>query len=152
LRTRSYFLFFAFAVWLIPLAGAAEEPNFVVTLESCKVVVGHLTLEDDTLKVTGGNLGAYTCNRESNKVLCVLTYIGKRGAEEEKIVEFDVEMDSPPILILKTDAYADFMMIDTTEGSAVTITRIVRQRIAVAKVCQGLFATSSDPKGLRDDK
>jgi len=148
LGTRSVFLFFSFAVWLFPLAGAAQEPDFVVTLDSCKVVVGHLTPADDALKVTGGNPGTYACNRESNKVLCVLTYIGKGGVENEKIVEFDVETDSPPILILQTDAYADFMMIDTTERSAVTITRIVRQHIAVAKVCHGLFAT----KGQRDDK
>jgi len=144
LRRRSFIFVLVFVVCLIPVSSGAQEPDFVVTLKSCKVIVAYATQEKDAVKVMDGDPGTYECNRDSDDVVCVLTKRGRGGAEEVKTVEFDVDTENPPLLFLNTGDYEYFMMINTTQRSAVTITRIVRQRMSASRVCQGRYKTSSD--------
>lgn len=150
-RTRLVLVVGVFVSCVVPSSVDAQEPDFMVILDSCKTAVGYMTQADDALKVLDGDLAVFACTRRSNKVMCVLSNIGETGPEDTKVVEFDVDLDSPPLLFLKTEAYSDFMMVNTTERTAVTITRVVHQQFAGAKVCHGLFATSSDLKAMQDD-
>jgi hypothetical protein len=129
----------------------AEEPDFYISFQSCKILVGYLTLSDESLRIGEGDPTTMACFRRGQKIRCVFDFQsgskGVRGSSEN----YEIIFDSPPLLHFTTSGRqsAEFLSVNTQEHAAVLINRIVDKQFAGAKVCQGIYLTDFEMKNLK---
>jgi hypothetical protein len=87
-----------------------------------------------------------TCWRSDQQVSCLSMADG-----EEKPIQYTVDADTPPLLILVQGQNAgDFLSINTSRHSASSLTRMVlKEGGLVAKVCSGVYATADEVTAMR---
>ena len=124
----------------------AVDPDFFVDFSSCKITVGYLVLSDGSLKIIDGDVTIMACNRRSNNIFCDFTF---KGQSKKTNVQYQVTLDSPPLLHFSTKDGSEYVAIDTSQHAAVVITRVLETQFAGSKVCQGLYATAFEMKNLK---
>lgn len=135
--------------WCISLINPAfaAEPDFYVNFSSCKIAVGYLVLSDESLKVVDGDVTVMACNRKSNNIFCDFIF---KGNQKINSVEYQVTLDSPPLLHFSTNNGSEYVAIDTSQHAAVVITRVLEKKFVGSKVCQGLYTTGFEMKSLKN--
>jgi len=147
---KSTFLFFAGLALFISTA-FAEEPDFYIKFESCKVTVGYLVLSDNSLKTIDGDPTIMACYRRGKKVQCSFMFESGQKGFKGNSENYEIILDSPPQLYFTTSGNlsAEFISVNTTEHAAVLINRIVDKQFVGAKVCQGIYLTDFEMKNLK---
>ena len=125
----------------------AIDPDFFVDFSSCKIAVGYLFLSDESLKIIDGDVTIMACNRRSNNISCDFTF---KGQSQKTNVQYQVTLDSPPLLHFSTKDGSEYVAIDTSQHAAVVVTRVLETQFAGSKVCQGIYATAFEMKILRN--
>ena len=98
------------------------------------------------LKIIDGDVTIMACNRRSNNISCDFTF---KGQSKKTNVQYQVTLDSPPLLHFSTKDGSEYVAIDTSQHAAVVITRVLETQFAGSKVCQGLYATAFEMKNLK---
>jgi len=122
----------------------ASEFDFFVSFQKCKITTAYLIPYDKSLKVIDGISSDMGCSRKATKMSC--TY--KLNGEEVKTTEYNVILDSPPLLYLSTSNGSEMIAIDTSRHTAAMLTRIAGKKYLASKVCQGLYATAYELNNL----
>jgi hypothetical protein len=133
-------------IFIIDLSFAAD-PDFFVDFSSCKIAVGYLVLSDESLKIVDGEMTVMACNRKSNNISCEFTF---KEQSKKVQVQYQVTLDSPPLLHFSTNDGSEYVAVDTSQHAAVVITRVLETKFAGSKVCQGLYATAFEIKNLKN--
>jgi hypothetical protein len=127
-------------------ARTAAEPDFYLVMQKCSTTLGTLTTSADGLKTVEGDPFATACTRNSRRLSCRMAF---GDQSPDKVVEYTVTLDMPPLLMFADEHGGDFFVVDTVQHRAVVMTRIVSERYAGTKVCQGLFTTDSEVEAVR---
>jgi hypothetical protein len=125
----------------------AAEPDFYIDFSSCKIIVGALVLSNESLKIIDGDLTIMACNRRSNNISCDFTF---KGQSKKTNIQYQVTLDSPPILHFSTRDGSEYIAIDTSQHAGVVINRVLDTNFAGSKVCQGLYTTAFEMKNLKN--
>ena len=125
----------------------AADPDFFVDFSSCKIAVGYLVLSDESLKIVDADVTVMACNRRSNNISCDFIF---KGQSKKTNVQYQVTLDSPPLLHFSTKDGSEYVAIDTSQHASVVITRVLETKFAGSKVCQGLYATAFEMKNLKN--
>ncbi len=132
--------------------GQKQEPDFdfYMDFSSCMTTVGYLALLDEPIKVMEGVPLTMACDKRGGKFFCVFEFKGggtsQRGSNEET---YEISMDSPPLLFLKTANGSGYIAIDTVQNAAVLTNRIVSKQISGSKICHGIYLTAFQYKNMR---
>jgi hypothetical protein len=125
----------------------AAEPDFFVNFTACKILVGYLVLSDESLKILDGDVTVMACNRRSNNISCDFTF---KGQIKKNNVQYQVTLDSPPLLHFSTKDGSEYVAIDTSQHAAAVLVRVLETKFAGSKVCQGVYATAFEMKNLKN--
>ena len=120
----------------------AADPDFYINFSSCKSMVGYLVLSEESLKVLPSDPGVMACTKAAENIKCDFKFLDGQDVHKGNSEDYKVVIDSPPYLHFKTDTGAEYVAVDTSQRAAALITRIVEDKFAGAKVCQGIYATS----------
>jgi hypothetical protein len=127
----------------------ASDYDFYIDFSECKITVGYLVLSNESLKTVPGDPTVMACNRKSNIVECDFIFKNKAKGIKGQSERYEVILDSPPFLYFSSEMGSEFVAIDTAKHSAVLINRIVDKTFVGSKVCQGLYATGFEVKGMK---
>ncbi|MCE9672613.1 hypothetical protein LY474_32880 [Myxococcus stipitatus] len=133
------FVVLAFQAW----AGEGR-PTFYMVFKECKALgVAAQLGAPSTTEAQGYSL---ECWRSGKKVSCLFVSEG-----EQKQIQYTVDADIPPLLILvQGQSAGDFISINTSRHSASSMTRILLDDGGlVAKVCSGVYATADEVTEMR---
>lgn len=128
---------------------SASDYDFYIEFSECKNTVAYLVLSDESLKVMPGDPTFMACKRISNIVNCDFQFKNKQKGHKGNSEQYEVILDSPPLLYLSSKSGSEFISIDTTQHSAAITTRLVHQKYLGSKVCRGLYLTDFEMKNLR---
>jgi hypothetical protein len=130
----------------------AQEPDFHILLDTCKLLVGYSVMSNESLKVIAADPVYNACTRQSRRVSCVLTFPGDAHGVKGNAAEYTVVVDSPPHLHFTDERYADYFAVNLSTRAVVLTTRFLSEKSSGAKVCHGIFATDDEVKALRDKR
>ena len=99
---------------------------------------------DGEFQIQDGDSYVMGCKRNHGRINCDLTFKDKSTNEEA----YNIVIDSPPLLFMKSDSGASFLAINTTSGFAGHTTRLVHQEFLGEKVCNGIFMTEFQRKNF----
>jgi len=141
----------AFAWSVAPTAVVAAD--FYLFFDKCTFLVGYLVHSNESLKTIPGDKHAVSCNRSGQKIRCAFEFTGGAdSAAGRNWDDYDVQIDSPPLLIFTNPLATDHYVIDVVARSAVTTVRVLDTgtptRYAGSKVCQGIYLTESQRQML----
>jgi hypothetical protein len=142
-------LLVALALPVLPAGAPEREPDFYLMMQKCSTTVGYLVLSDASLKTVEGTPALNTCTRNGKSISCMLEF---KDGSPPKRAEYEVDLDSPPMLYFMDSQHGDWIAVDTAAHAAVVITRIVGEKYVGSKVCHGMFATQSEMTALQKRK
>jgi len=128
---------------------SAADYDFYLDFSECKLTVGYLVLSKESIKTLPGDPTTMACRRTSNIVDCDFIFKTELEGRKEKSERYEVVMDSPPLLILSIIGGSETIAINTSQHAAAVTSRIIREQFLGAKVCQGMYLTDFERKGLR---
>jgi hypothetical protein len=145
---RKLFVFLGM-IWCVFIINSsfAADPDFFIEFSSCKIAVGYLVLSEESLKIFDGDVTVMACNRRSDNISCDITF---KGQSKKINVQYQVTLDSPPLLHFSTKSGSEYIAIDTSQHAAVLINRVLETKFAGSKVCHGLYTTAFEMKNLKN--
>jgi len=128
----------------LPYASIAAEPKFVMDFDECMIVIAPLYLtESRSIKTSEGVSTVFRCATKSKTVNCQLEF---KDDSEGKIVEYEIQLNAPPILLLKLINGTENIIIDSSKNTAVLSSLILDTKYAGSKVCHGAYFTNAQLK------
>jgi len=133
----------AAAFLTFPLTPFAAD--FYLKMEDCKIAAAPLVVSEP-IKVGRGETSITSCDRNSKKIVCSISFLEGGVKAQNGLLEYHVEMDSGPLLIFTDDKFADYYVINRNRHSVAVITRMIGSSFDVvgAKICNGIYATNSE--------
>ncbi|MDH3973504.1 MAG: hypothetical protein OEV42_04405 [Deltaproteobacteria bacterium] len=124
----------------------ADEPDFLIHFEDCKMTLGYLVLSDKSLIVSDADPVLMTCNRKSDKFTCSFQFT--TAQKKSRSNEYNIILDSPPLLHIATSTGSEYIAINTAQHAAVIENRILDEKFLGTKICQGMYVTNFEMKSL----
>lgn len=128
---------------------SASEPEFFIKYTSCSNTVGYLILSHESLKTMPGDTTSMGCSRSADDVFCSFIFDNAEAGHKGNKVNYKILIDSPPYLHFSTPNGSEYISIDTNQHAAVLVSRVLGEKYAGSKVCQGLYATSFEMKNIK---
>lgn len=128
----------------LALIVAAQDggADFYINFMTCKTMGAALD-DSSGIGAIKGVGSMFACSRTVRKMSCILKMDGEASMST---IDLDIEMDSPPMLVLNRNGGADHVMIDTSKHVAVYASRVLRQDKGTfyygSKLCKGLYLTA----------
>jgi len=140
------FLFLFATPYICPAA------DFYLYFEKCKITVGYLILSNESLKTFDGDGSLTACTRIAQTIRCEFEFPAGISKGYRNSDEYKVDIETPPLLVFTNANMSDYYVIDMSQHAATLITRLMDQKFAGAKVCQGTYMTESERKALEKTK
>ena len=138
-----------FLTFIIANNAIADDHDFYLNFSECITSASYLVLTNESLKSMKGDPAAFACKRESKIIVCDIFF---KGNQKPKNMQYEIVIDSPPVLHFQTDNGSEYVAIDTSQHAAAIISRIVDLKLAGAKVCHGMFVTDFEAKEIGPKK
>lgn len=129
---------------LFSLESNAREPDFYINFDNCKLMMSPLVLAENPIKTAEGDPTTYSCVRNGLKVNCHLDFSnGEKGVKGDN-KDYEIILDSPPLLSLKLINGTENILINTSEHAAAGSSLMLDLKYLGSKVCHGSFFTFSE--------
>lgn len=128
------------------------EPDFYLFMDSCKITVGALHINNEEVKNMEGDPALFSCTRNSDIITCDVKLKGNQKSQKEMPVRYRVKMEISPLIIFTDEPHSDYIVANPSSHGVVVITRMLGENFAGAKVCQGMYMTASEKKALEENK
>ncbi len=141
------------ATLFLSAATLAQETEFYLNFENCRSVVGYLELGfGDNPRVTDGVATTMACWRSGSTISCSFEFEGggRSFARDENAEQYEIIIDIPPLLHMRTENGSEYIAIDTVGHAATIITRLAGAEFIGSKVCTGLYVTAMEYEALRE--
>ena len=125
-----------------PCYGDDKPYDFYIYFSACKTLLGMMSLSDDALQEQTANPIEFRCNRESNKVNCVIA--DEAGKELTSNETYSIVHDAPPHIWLDLDTGPEFITINTAESVAVVNTVLTDDKYLGSMICNGSYMTREE--------
>ena len=129
-----------------PCYGANKPYDFYIYFSACKTLLGNMSLSDDALQTRTVNSIEFSCNRESNKVNCVIA--DDAGNELTSNETYSIVRDTPPYVWLDLDDGPEFITINTEESVAVVNSVLTDDKYLGSLICNGSYMTHEELEGI----
>lgn len=134
------------------LAGSGSTPEFFLLGNHCVTTVASLLDMDMPPKTIEGTPFRFACDKSAEQVTCVMQAADGNPGIKGDDATFTILVDSPPELLFRDEHGGDFVAVNLTSHAFVMITRMLDDKFAGSKVCQGAYLTASEAKLLEDKK
>lgn len=136
-----------FASFFAP--ATAAEPDFFINFSECKSLVAPLTLAENPLHVSDGDPSLFACSRQGTRITCQLSFEGNKQGIKGNVGEYNVEIDTPPMLSFKLVKGNEHVLVNTAVHAAILNSLMLDRTYAGSKVCHGLYLTNFEYKNLK---
>jgi hypothetical protein len=138
-----------------PQKQAKAKPNskpdfdFFFLPNKCSATVGFhvLSESDESVKTIPGDPYIWACTRKRKQVDCLISPIDDKSAAS-KPVSLTVGTDLGSWVNMYDPMHNDHVIVDIGQRTVVTRTRLVSEKFAGAKVCQGRYMTGDEFNAL----
>lgn len=142
---------FLLVVALFSGSAMAAEPDFFINFSSCKSLYAPMSLAENPLQVSDGDPSLFACSRQGTRITCQLRFEDGKQGIKGNVGEYKVDIDVPPTLSFKLVKGNEYILVNTTEHTAIMSSLLLDKRYAGSKVCHGIYLTNFEFKNLRNN-
>ena len=128
---------------------AADTPDFYLLFKACSSIIGSNIEKNIPLKTLPGDPATLVCSRNKKKISCDLSFASGSTPVKSNVRDYEVVLETGSILEFEISGGNDYISVNRTTNAAIGITRILEDRFAGAKVCNGYFLTSDEWQALQ---
>jgi hypothetical protein len=130
-----------------PAWAVSSEPDFVIALTECKMLVG--SLKNGSLNSSEAETMLYSCQRQGKNISCTTTFDKSKNSDNSS-EKFSILIDSPPVLWFASENHGTFFSVDIQTRAAVVTARLTDLSYMGQKVCSGVYATAHEIELLKN--
>jgi hypothetical protein len=133
---------------LLSRAVVAADPDFLINFSSCKNLIAPMSLSENPLRLVDGDPTVLSCNRQGMRLSCSISFEGGKQGIKGTTGQYEVSIDVPPTLAFKLLKGNEYILVNTTEHTAVMSSLVLNAEFAGSKVCHGMYMTTFELKNL----